>query len=80
MQTLYNANMNNNLYIANRLFAGHSFMEGMGRLLDLDSTMQKYNTSKNDSEADMKALRNDWRAVGDDLRFSIRQYGKKFAR
>ena len=63
-----------NLYTANRLFAEPSFWEGVARVLDLGATLQEYNTSETEQQADAKAIRDDWRAVGYDLRSSIKTY------
>ena len=62
------------LYIPNKLFAEPSAIEGVARLLDLGGTLQEYNTHDTDEEADVEALKNDWRAVGDDLKVSINRY------
>lgn len=64
-------------YVKNYLFAEPSYIEGMARILDLASTQQVYNTSESDCEADLKALSNDWLAVGDDLRTAITKYERK---
>ena len=61
-------------YVFGKLFARPSFAEGAGRLLDMGATMQRYNTSKTEAQADIDAIRNDWRAVGEDFRVSINQY------
>lgn len=63
-----------NRYVFGRLFARPSFAEGAGRLVDLGATMQQYNTSKTEMEADITALQNDWYAVGNDFQISIKQY------
>ena len=67
-----------NLYIFGRLFAEPSFIEGMSRVLDLAGTLQEYNSSKTEQKADTEEIKNDWRAVGDDLRFSISSHEQKF--
>ena len=69
-----------NLYVFSRLFAEPSFIEGMSRVIDLGGTLQEYNTSETENKADMEALRSDWRAVGDDLKFSIKNYEQKLAK
>ena len=56
------------------LFAQPSFARGIGRVLDLGSTRNIYNSSKNEIEADKKALQNDWYVVGNDLRDAIKEY------
>ena len=61
-------------YLSNRLFAEPSFVEGVSRIFDLGNTLQQYNVSKSEEEADFEALRDDWRAVGNDLKSSIKTY------
>jgi hypothetical protein len=55
------------------LFARPSFVEGMGRVLDLGDTLTEYNRSPNDYEADLNAAWADWLAIGDDLRGAMGQ-------
>jgi len=50
------------------LYARPSFLEGMGRTIDLFGVLNRYNTSQNSAEADRIALTNDWLAVYKDLR------------
>ena len=69
-----------NLYVFGRLFAEPSFVEGMSRVLDLGGTLQEYNTSETENKADIEALGSDWRAVGEDLKFSIKSYEQKLAK
>ena len=69
-----------NLYVFGRLFAKPSFVEGISRVLDLGGTLQEYNSSETEQKADMEEIKNDWRAVGDDLRFSISDYEQNFAK
>lgn len=61
-------------YVFGRLYAEPSFIEGMARVLDIGGTLQMYNTSATEQEADIAALKNDWRAVGEDIRSSISIY------
>ncbi len=64
-------------FISSRLFAEPSFIGGMASIFDLGRTLQEYNTSKIDKEADAKALENDWRCVGNDIKTSISQYEQR---
>ena len=64
----------NRYYVFGKLFAEPSFVEGMARTLDIGNTLKKYNESETGQEADIEALKNDWRAVGDDIRISISAY------
>ena len=50
------------------LFADPSFVEGMARVLDLGCTLNEYNNSMTERQADYLALHADWRAVGQDIR------------
>jgi len=49
------------------LYARPSLIEGIGRSIDLGSTLEIYNDSPNDKLADLNALTNDWIAIGKDL-------------
>lgn len=59
------------------LFSTPSFIEGVGRLLDFGSTLNNYNYSKSDKEADYRAISSDWRAVGNDMREVMESEVKK---
>lgn len=59
------------------LFARPSFIEGLARVMDLGSTMQIYNNSKSEKEADIKALKKDWEAVGEDILNVVKKYERK---
>ncbi len=59
-------------YHATFLFASPSFVEGAARTLDLAGTLNEYNTSLTEDQADAIALYADWRAVRADLEASIR--------
>lgn len=58
------------------LFSNPTFIEGMGQVLDLGGTMNMYNVSPTEVEADAIALYSDWKAVGKDISDSIETYGK----
>jgi hypothetical protein len=49
------------------LFARPSILEGIGRNIDLFGVLNTYNFSRTGAEADLKALRNDWQVVYNDL-------------
>ena len=59
------------------LFARPSFIEGMSRTLDLGATLQIYNVSKTPEEADAKAIKKDWEAVGEDIIYAMKKYERK---
>ena len=53
------------------LFAESSFSEGAARAVDLWGFLGDYNYSQTAELADFYAMRNDWYAVGDDLRNAV---------
>lgn len=59
------------------LFARPSFFEGVARVMDIGATMQTYNNSRTEKEADLKALKKDWEVVGKDISNAIKQYEQK---
>ena len=49
------------------LFVHPGFFRGVAATLDIGATLNVFNEPQTPEEADAKALRSDWRAVGDDL-------------
>ncbi len=62
------------------LYATPSFLEGVARSIDIGDTLTEYNGSESGTEADTRALRSDWKAVGDDLRQAIAQFRQENSR
>ena len=62
------------------LFARPSFLEGLARIFDFGGSLNQYNTSATPEEADKRALRSDWLAVGDDMRRAIGIVGEGIER
>jgi hypothetical protein len=58
------------------LFARPSFIEGMARTIDLSGTLQEYNKSATENEADGWAVYQDFKAVGGDLLSAMKTAGK----
>jgi len=56
------------------LFSMPSFLKGFGRVLDIGATMDEYNYSASENEADIDALKGDWKEIGKDLQISINNY------
>ncbi|MCW3098605.1 MAG: hypothetical protein JWL77_4223 [Chthonomonadaceae bacterium] len=56
------------------LFARPSFSEGLARIVDIGGTLNEYNSSSSNEEADYNALLADWQAVGDAIRQAAKQY------
>lgn len=48
-----------------------SFVEGMARVLDIGGTLDAYNESETPEEADLRALKNDFLAIGEDFNIAI---------
>lgn len=55
------------------LFARPTWYEGLARLLDFGNTLQVYNNSHSDAEADAVALALDWNAIGEDMRRAVQE-------
>ena len=62
------------------LFARPSFVEGMARVFDFGNTLNEYNYSRSDEEADLLALRNDWEVIGQDLRMALARVKRERAK
>lgn len=56
------------------LFADPSFIEGAARNIDLGYTLDEYNGSSTESEADYIAIKNDWIAIGKDYLDVIKKH------
>lgn len=61
----------NKFVFSSRLVATPSFLSGYARALDVAGTFDAYNNSSSETDADMKAIENDWRVVGNQLREAI---------
>jgi hypothetical protein len=58
------------------LVASPSFACGVGRLLDWYGLYDLYNVSRNQNEADAKAIYSDWCIVGQDIYDATLEFGK----
>lgn len=59
------------------LYARPSFWEGLARIFDFGGSLNTYNTSRSNEEADVTALRGDWEEVGADMRRAIDTWEKQ---
>lgn len=59
------------------LYAKPSFIEGIARLVDIGGTLNEYNCSCNEQEADYFAILSDWEAVGQDIIYAMKQFAKE---
>ncbi len=57
--------------LSSRLIATPSFLTGYARALDVAGTFDSYNVSNSEYEADARALANDWKIVGRQLREAL---------
>lgn len=55
-----------------------SFLEGMARLFDFGGTLNHYNYSSSEEEADYRAILSDWRHVGNDIRKATDQFARTY--
>ncbi len=56
------------------LFAQPDFWSGMARVLDLGGTLNEYNSSASPDGADFRAIRSDWKEVGNDISSAMSRY------
>ena len=54
------------------LYATPSFLEGMARILEFGNTLNEYNSSQSEEEADEVAIYMDWLMVGGDLKSALK--------
>lgn len=59
------------------LFATPKLSVGVGRTLDLGSTLNTYNSSSSEEEADYKAMYSDWYMVASDLKKAMVKYDRE---
>ena len=62
------------------LFARPSFVEGVGRLVDVGNALNVYNVSPDAASADTNAASADWQAVGDCIKTAILRYSRSLER
>lgn len=55
------------------LYARPSFIEGVGRMLDVAGSLSMYNISRSPEAADGRAMYEDWKALGHDLRVALEE-------
>lgn len=56
------------------LYTRPSFFEGIARLFDITGSLNKYNKSRTPEEADFRAIRSDWEAVGNEISSAARKF------
>ncbi len=53
------------------LYATPTWREGAGRLMDFANTLSEFNRTRSAEDPDVRALTQDWLAVGDHLRRAL---------
>lgn len=56
------------------LFATPNFLRGAATAFDIGGTLVEYNTSKDENDADVRALASDWAVVGKDIQNSAEKF------
>ena len=51
-----------------------TFFSEVGRIFDVTNSLNFYNASETEKEADMRAISLDWLAVGQDIKLSMNDY------
>lgn len=59
------------------LFTNASFRDGIARLMDYSGSLNQYNSSATDDEADCRALRADWEQTGIDLKNAMNSFKRE---
>ncbi len=63
-----------------RLYPMPSFIDGFARAIDLGGTLNRYNSSSSDAEADMKAIKSDWDNILFDLKNAYEMEKREWAK
>ena len=58
------------------LFADSSFLTGAATIGNLPGNFYQFNSSETETEADLKAIRCDWKMIGRDLEIVFSKFGK----
>jgi hypothetical protein len=62
------------LYRTSFLFPRNSFKTGMGSTFNLFGRYYSFNHSKNEQEADYKAIQSDWGVIGQDIKETVEKH------
>lgn len=62
------------------LLPRNNFFVGVGSVFNIAGSYFEYNYSKNEEEADTKALFSDWSNVGNDLKESTEEFKSKYSK
>lgn len=65
-------------HYADFLFAKNGFMTGVASIFDFGSTLIEYNYFQTPEKADFIALKSDWQAVGDSIRYAMRKMDEDY--
>jgi len=66
-------------YKSDFLVVTPSAFHGVGTVMNVAGNYYRFNSSENESEADYRAIGNDWKIVGQDLRVILDKLEKELA-
>ena len=69
--------MDEKIYKTDFLFSKGSFFTGMGNVFNIAGRYHNFNTSASDQEANKKALRSNWKIVGQTMRKCLDEQKQK---
>lgn len=64
-------------YSSSYLFGKSGFLTGCGSIFNISGNYFLFNYSKNGTEADLKALQNDWGLIGQDIKNAKKAFNNK---
>jgi hypothetical protein len=59
------------------LYARPNFLSGFASVIDIGGTLIEYNNSRNEVEADLRALASDWIITGKDIQNNVEKTEKE---
>lgn len=60
------------------LYSRPSFLEGLARAIDLGNTLNTYNVSSTDKQADQLAFSSDYLSIGEDWKASVEEIQSEY--
>jgi len=66
--------MKKSSYCTDFLFSRTNYLIGAGSIIALMGNYYDFNYSKSSKDADIRAIRSDWRVIGNDLRGALKSF------
>lgn len=60
-----------------RMIVVPSFLTGIASAIDFTASLPRINISDSDLQADISALKSDWKAVGSDFQFALDEWNNQ---